>query len=92
MAHSKQAKKRIVQTETRRDANKHFKTKVKTYMKNVDKAIVEDNKEAIAANFKLAMSGLHKAVSKGIFKKAFAARNISKMAQSIRKANEKADS
>ncbi|MCP4355889.1 MAG: 30S ribosomal protein S20 [Proteobacteria bacterium] len=92
MAHSKQAKKRIVQADTRRDANKQFKTKVRTYIKNVDKALEEGDKEAIAANFKLAMSGLHRAVSKKIFKKAYAARNISRMAQSIRKANEKADS
>lgn len=88
MAHSKQAKKRVRQAEVRKEANKQFRSEVRTYIKNVDKAIEAGDKEAIAANFKLAMSGLHKAVSKKVFKKAYASRNISNMAAKIRKANE----
>lgn len=88
MAHTKQAKKRVRQAEVRRDANKQVKSKVRTYIKNVDKAIEAGDKDLIASSFKQAMSALHRAVSKKVFKKAFAARNISNMATKIRKANE----
>lgn len=87
MAHSAQAKKRIRQSEVRNEANTALKSTVRTYMKKLDKAIEAGDKEAMALNFKLAMAGLHKAVSKNIFKKGFAARNISKMAAKIAKAN-----
>lgn len=87
MAHSAQAKKRVRQSEVRNLANTKLRSEVRTYMKNVDKAIEAGDKEAIAKNFKLAMAGLHKAVSKNVFKKGFASRNISRMAASIKKAN-----
>lgn len=87
MAHSAQAKKRIRQSEVRNEANTALKSTVRTYMKKLDKAIEAGDKEAMALNFKLAMAGLHKAVSKNIFKKGFASRNISRMASKIAKAN-----
>ena len=87
MAHSAQAKKRVRQNEVRNLANTKLRSEVRTYMKNVDKAIEAGDKEAIAKNFKLAMAGLHKAVSKNVFKKGFASRNISRMAAKIAKAN-----
>ena len=87
MAHSAQAKKRVRQNEVRNLANTKLRSEVRTYMKNVDKAIEAGDKEAIAKNFKLAMAGLHKAVSKNVFKKGFASRNISRMAARIAKAN-----
>lgn len=84
MAHSKQAKKRVRQAEARKEANKQFKSKVRTDMKKFDTAVQEGDKEAISLAFKQAMSSLHRAVSKKIFKKGFAARHISKMAAKIR--------
>lgn len=87
MAHSAQAKKRVRQNEVRNQANTKLKSEARTYMKNVDKAIEAGDKEAISANFKLAMAALHKAVSKNVFKKSFAARNISRMAARIKKAS-----
>tara|TARA_Y100001960_G_scaffold32934_1_gene29295 strand:- start:190 stop:456 length:267 start_codon:yes stop_codon:yes gene_type:complete len=87
MAHTAQAKKRVRQNAVRNEANTALKSEVRTYMKNVDKAIEAGDKAAIAANFKLAMAGLHKAVSKNVFKKGFADRNISRMAKAIKKAN-----
>mgnify|MGYP000665956395 CR=1 FL=1 len=90
MAHSKQAKKRIVQSAKRQDANKTVRTYARTCMKNVDKAVEANDKALMASTFTAAMAALHKAVSKNIFKKNFAARNITKMAAKIRKANEAA--
>jgi len=87
MAHTAQAKKRVRQNEVRNEANRKLRSEVRTYMKNVDKAIEAGDKDAIAANFKLAMAGLHKAVSKNVFKKGFASRNISRMAAKVSKAN-----
>lgn len=89
MAHTKQAKKRVRQNEVNREANKHIKSTVRTYMKNVETAIEGGNKEEIAIAFKKAMSTLHSAVSKKVFKKSFASRNISKMAARISKSQAK---
>lgn len=87
MAHTAQAKKRVRQNTTRNEANTAVRSEVRTYMKALDKAILAGDKDAMASSFKLAMAGLHQAVSKNIFKKGFADRNISRMAAKIRKAN-----
>ena len=87
MAHSAQAKKRVRQNEVRNEANRKLRSESRTHMKNLDKAIEAGDKEAIAKNFKLAMASLHKAVSKNVFKKGFASRNISRMAAKVSKAN-----
>lgn len=87
MAHTAQARKRVRQNAVRNEANTALRSTVRTYMKNLDKAIEAGDKAAISANFKLAMAGLHKAVSKNVFKKGFADRNISRMAAKIKKAN-----
>lgn len=87
MAHTAQAKKRVRQNAVRNEANTALRSTVRTYMKRLDKAVEAGDKEAMAANFKLAMAGLHKAVSKNVFKKGFADRNISRMAAKIKKAN-----
>lgn len=87
MAHTAQARKRVRQNEVRNAKNTALRSEIRTYMKNVDKAVEAGDKEAAAKYFKLAMAGLHKAVSKNVFKKGFASRNISRMAARIAKAN-----
>ncbi len=85
MAHHKSAKKRIRQTETRTDANKVRRTRIRTYIKNVEAAIDAGEQKEAATALVTAQSELMKGVTKGVFKKPTASRKISRLAQRIKK-------
>ena len=86
MANHKQALKRIRQTEVRTDRNRTQRSTLRSTLKKFDTALEAGNKEEIGSSFKTAMSQLHRAVSKGLVKKATASRNISRMSARIKKA------
>ena len=64
MANIKSAKKRILVTETKTARNKAIKSRVKTYVKKVETAVAENNKEAASAALLEAISEINKAASK----------------------------
>ena len=85
MANIKSAKKRILVTETKTARNKAIKSRVKTYVKKVETAVAENNKEAASAALLEAISEINKAASKGVYHKITAARKVSRMTKAVNK-------
>lgn len=84
MANHRSAKTRIVRNKKRSIINGARRNAVRTYIKKVEAAIIEGNKENAAAAFQTAESQMMKAVSCGIFHKNMASRKISRLAQKIK--------
>ena len=85
MANIKSAKKRILGTETKTARNKAIKSRVKTYVKKVETAVAENNKEAASAALLEAISEINKAASKGVYHKNTAARKVSRLTKAVNK-------
>ena len=83
MANIKSAKKRILVTETKTARNKAIKSRVKTYVKKVETAVAENNKEAASAALLEAISEINKAASKGVYHKNTAARKVSRLTKAV---------
>lgn len=85
MANIKSAKKRILVTATKTARNKAMRSEVKTYIKKVEQAVSEGNKELAASALLIAESAIHKACKKGIYHKNNAARKISRLSKAVNK-------
>ena len=85
MDNIKSAKKRILVTETKTARNKAIKSRVKTYVKKVETAVAENNKEAASAALLEAISEINKAASKGVYHKNTAARKVSRLTKAVNK-------
>ena len=85
MANIKSAKKRILVTETKTARNKAIKSRVKTYVKKVETAVAENNKEAASAALLEAITEINKAASKGVYHKNTAARKVSRLTKAVNK-------
>jgi len=79
MANHKSAAKRAKQTIVRTERNRFYKTRIKNVTKTVLTAVEANDKEAASTAVKVANSYLHHCVSKGILKKATAARKVSRL-------------
>ena len=84
MANHKSAKTRINRNNKRSVINGARRSRVRTFVKKVEAAIVANNKEAAVACFKVAESELMKAVRKGVFKLNTAARTVSRLSKKIK--------
>ena len=83
MANIKSAKKRILVAETRAARNKAIRSKVKTFIKKVDAAIVAGDKAAAQACLVNAISEIDKACTKGVYHKNNASRKISRLSKAV---------
>ena len=79
MANSAQARKRARQAEKRRQQNASRRSTMRTYMKNVLKAIEAGDKEAASSAFKAAVPQIDKAAGEGLVHQNKAARHKSRM-------------
>ena len=84
MANHKSAKSRIVRNNKRAVINGARRSRVRTFVKKVEAAIVAGDKELANSSFKTAESELMRAVRKGVFKLNTASRKISRLAQKIK--------
>ena len=84
MANHKSAKTRIIRNNKRSIINGARRSRVRTFVKKVLATVLEKNKEAAAAAFKVAESELMKAVSKGVFKKNTASRTVSRLSKKVK--------
>lgn len=84
MANSAQARKRARQAEGRRQRNAGQRSMLRTYMKNVIKAIAAGDPQAAQTAYQSAVPVIDKSVSKGLIHKNKAARHKSRLAQHIR--------
>ena len=85
MANHKSALKRARQNEVKRVRNKSHKTKVKTSVKAVRKAIAENSLGSSNERLKEAVSVIQKTVSKGVIHKNTASRKISRLSRQVNK-------
>lgn len=84
MAHHKSAQKRIRQTARRTEVNGARRSRIRTFIKSVESAILSGNKQEAATAFKAAEPEIMRGVSKGVIKKETASRKVSRLAQRIK--------
>ena len=85
MANIKSAKKRILTSAKKAEANKAVKTGVKTAVKKVRTAVEAGDKTAAAEALTASTSAIGKAESKGVFHKNTASRKVSRLAAAVNK-------
>ena len=85
MANIKSAKKRIITSSKRAEANKSVRSGVKTSIKKVYAAIETNDKTAAETALKSAISTIEKAGSKGVYHKSNAARKVSRLTKAVNK-------
>ena len=86
LANTKAAEKAIRQNDRRRERNRWFISRTRTFMKKTLKAIDAGDLDAAQASFVEAQSALDKAAEKGIIHKNNASRHKSRLAQRIKQA------
>ena len=84
MANSPQSKKRTRQNERRFNVNKARRSRIRTFLRNVEKAIASGNKEAASDALRAAQPELMRGVTKGIFHKNTVARKMSRLSARIK--------
>ena len=84
MAHHKSAKKRIRQTERRTEVNRARESRIRTFVKKVETAILSGKKDEAAAALVAAQPELHRGVAKGFLHKNTAARKLSRLSARIK--------
>lgn len=83
MANHKSAIKRARQNERRRMRNRMCKSRMKTQIKKVDRAILEKSSEQAIEELQKAISLIDKTASKGTIHKNRAARTISRLTRRV---------
>lgn len=84
MANTTQSQKRARQSEARADVNKARRSRVRTYLRKVEEAIVSGDAAASKAALLIAETELMRAVSKGIVHKNTAARKVSRLSARVK--------
>ena len=84
MPNKASAKKRLRQNITKTSVNKNRKTRIRTFVKKVDEAIAEGNKEIANGALKSAQSEIMKGVTKGVIHKNAASRKVSRLNSKIK--------
>jgi len=79
LANTKQAKKRAIQSEKRRQSNASQRSTFRTYVKKVINAIAEGNRAVAEEVYRQAVPVIDKMVSKGLIHKNKAARHKSRL-------------
>ena len=84
MANIDSAKKRARQSEVRRTHNASLRSRMRTAVKRVRKAIADGDKDAAQRELRSAASMLDSTAGKGIVHKNMAARNKSRLAAAVK--------
>jgi small subunit ribosomal protein S20 len=84
MANIKSARKRARQALERRDHNMALRTRVRTAIKDVKKAVASGNKDAAAAALRTTQGVIDRVVAKGILHRNAGDRHKSRLAQAIK--------
>ena len=90
MPNKASAKKRLRQTVKKTTENKNRKTRIKTFVKKVEQAIVEGDQAAANEVFSAAQSEIMRGVTKGVVHRNTASRKISRLnsrVKSLKKAS-----
>ena len=83
LANHKSAFKRIRQNKIRRMKNRVWRARVRTFVKKVQEAVDDNNKEAAEASLTLAIREISRACARGILKKNTASRKVSRLTKRV---------
>ena len=83
MANSPQSKKRARQNERRFAVNKARRSRIRTFLRNVEEAIESGNSDNAVAALRAAQPELMRGVSKGLMHKNTASRKISRLSARV---------
>lgn len=83
MAHHRSAKKRIRQTVKRTAINRARTSRIKTFIKKVERAVDSGNHAAAAAALQAAEPEIRRGVGKGVLKLNTASRRISRLSKKV---------
>jgi small subunit ribosomal protein S20 len=83
MANTPQAKKRIRRNNKRAEINGARMSRIRTFVKKVETACTEGNKDAAAAALKDAQPELARGVARGVLHKNTAARKMSRLSKRV---------
>ncbi len=84
MANTAQSKKRARQNERKKAVNKTRRSRVRSFLRKVEEAILSENKESAQSALRLAQPELMRGVSKGIFHKNTVARKMSRLSAKVK--------
>ncbi len=84
MANHKSAKTRIKRNNKKGVINAARRSRVRTFVKKVDAAIAQNNKELAQETFKVAESELMRAARKGVIESNKASRTVSRLSKKIK--------
>ncbi|PHZ84169.1 30S ribosomal protein S20 [Paremcibacter congregatus] len=84
MANTLQAKKRIRSNARRALVNKARKSRIRTFVKNVELALESGNAEEAQVALKAAQPELMRGVTKGVMHKKTASRKVSRLAKRVK--------
>lgn len=84
MANSPQAKKRARQNEARFAVNKARRSRIRTYLRKVEEAIVAGDQSVALEALKEAQPELMRGVTKGVYHKNTASRKMSRLASRVK--------
>lgn len=84
MANTPQAKKRARQNAARFAVNKMRRSRIRTFLRAVEEAIVAGDQKAAAEALKSAQPELMRGVTKGVMHKNTAARKMSRLASRVK--------
>lgn len=85
MANIKSAIKRIRTSEKARLRNQNSMSRVRTFVKKVEKAVQAGDAAVAASAFQTAVPELHRASSKGVMHKNTVARQLSRLSAKVKK-------
>lgn len=83
MANHKSAEKRIRQIAKRTAINRARASRVRTFVKKVETAIIAGDKDAAQSAFQIAQPELHRAITKGVLHRNTVSRKLSRLAARI---------
>ena len=84
MANSPQARKRVRQIERRTAVNRMRRSRIRTFVKKVERALDAGDAAAATAALKLAEPELMRGVTKGVLHKNTASRKVSRLAKRVK--------
>ncbi|PCI33169.1 MAG: 30S ribosomal protein S20 [Alphaproteobacteria bacterium] len=84
MANTLQAKKRIRANARRAEVNKSRKSRIRTFVKNVEIALESGNAEEARVALKAAQPEMMRGVTKGVMHKKTASRKVSRLAKRVK--------
>ncbi|MFT6075096.1 MAG: small subunit ribosomal protein S20 [Yoonia sp.] len=84
MANTPQAKKRARQNEARFAINKMRRSRIRTFLRAVEEAIVSGDQAAATAALKAAQPEIMRGVTKGVMHKNTASRKVSRLAARVK--------